>query len=88
MNENEVIAKLKELFSDIFDIPKDEIQDDLSSDTIEKWDSFQHLLLISSIEETFNISLTADEVTEMVTFEKAKDFVIKNLSNRKGIEIY
>jgi len=88
MNENEVTAKLKELFSDIFDIPQDKIQDDLSPDTIEKWDSFQHLLLISSIEETFNISLTADEVTEMVTFEKAKDFVIKNLSNRKGIEIY
>lgn len=82
MNDNEVIEKLKGLFSDIFDIPKDEIKDDLSPDNTEKWDSFQHLLLISSIEETFNISLTTDEVTEMVSFEKAKDFVLKNLFER------
>ncbi|MEO0128303.1 MAG: acyl carrier protein [candidate division WOR-3 bacterium] len=82
MNDNEVTEKLKELFSDIFDIPKDEIKDDLSPDNTEKWDSFQHLLLISSIEETFNIYLSADDVTEMVSFEKVRNFVLRNLFER------
>jgi len=82
MSESEVTAKLKKLFSDMFDVPEDEISDDSSPDTIEKWDSFQYVMFISATEETFNISFTADEIAEIITFGSVKDLTIKYATNR------
>jgi acyl carrier protein len=79
MKNNDIIAKLKTLFADIFEISEDEINDKSSPETIEKWDSFQHLQLILALEEAFQISLTADEVTEIQSFEYIKNLLIERL---------
>lgn len=36
-------------------------------DEIDRWDSLQHIALVRTIEETFGISLTMDEMMEMRT---------------------
>ena len=55
MSHDEITGELKRLFADIFDISEDEIRDESSQDTIQKWDSFQHLQLIIALEEAFGI---------------------------------
>ena len=77
MDRNEIDSSLKTLFADIFSISEDEIFDESSPDTIESWNSFQHLQLILAIEESFGVSLTADEVTEIQTFANVRDLLMQ-----------
>jgi acyl carrier protein len=61
--------KIKQIMSAIFDVPVDEITDSSSPDTIEKWDSLNHLNLVSSLEEEFDVRFSDEEITEMLNFQ-------------------
>lgn len=78
MDRNEITERLKGVFADTLNVSEDEIEDESSPDTVESWDSFHHLQLIIAIEEAFAVSLTADEVTEMLTFGDAKVLLIEH----------
>ena len=57
--------KLGGILSSILDIEESVIDDTSSPETIEAWDSLQHLNLILAIEAAFNVSLTPEEMTQM-----------------------
>jgi acyl carrier protein len=57
--------KLKELMADLFKMKKEEISDSLTMKDTDVWDSLKHMELIVSIEETFNVQLSADEIVAM-----------------------
>jgi len=61
-------TKIKQIMSAIFEIPADEIQESSSPDTIEKWDSLQHINLVSSLEEEFDLRFSDEEIMEMMNF--------------------
>lgn len=73
--------KLKEIFFDIFDISKKEINEQNSIDNIENWDSLSHIRLIVAIEKVFNIKINDEEIIQMNSYTK----IIKILKN-KGIK--
>ena len=75
------MSDLKKLLSDIFEIKEDEIADEISMKTIENWDSLKHMELIVSIEEKFNIRLTAYEIISMIDYKG-----IKNVLKNRGVE--
>lgn len=60
--------KLKKIFSDVFDIQMDVVNDESSMKNISEWDSLNHMVLISSIEEHFNVLFEAEEIVGMVSF--------------------
>ena len=57
--------KIKEVFSNIFGTPLNEINGQSSPDTIENWDSINHLKLITALEEEFDVEFTDEEILEM-----------------------
>lgn len=61
--------KLFKIISQIMDIPVEHINEDSSPDTVEKWDSLQHMNLILALEEEFDIQFSDDEVVEMLSVE-------------------
>ncbi len=61
------MSALTTLMSDILALPADEIVDDLSMIDSGGWDSLQHMEIVTSIEETFRIDLTADEIVDMTS---------------------
>jgi acyl carrier protein len=61
--------RLKNIMSNLFDIPVDDINDNISPENCDQWDSLQHMNLIFAIEEEFCVSLTDDDVL------KIKDFI-------------
>ena len=71
MNEE----KLKEIIADTFDIDEDEITNELTSDSVERWDSLNHLRLVTALEDEFEIKLTMEEVNTMVDYPKIVEFV-------------
>ena len=46
-------------------------------DVYSNWDSINHLNLISSIEEEFEIRLDIDEINKIVDYESALNIIIK-----------
>ena len=57
--------KIKEVFSNIFWTPLNEINGQSSPDTIENWDSINHMKLIIALEEEFDVEFTDEEILEM-----------------------
>ena len=58
-------AKIKEVISNIFGTPLNEINGQSSPDTIENWDSINHMKLITALEEEFDVEFTDEEILEM-----------------------
>jgi acyl carrier protein len=51
--------------SDVFGVPKDQIDPASSPQTIETWDSMQHLNLVLALEERFGLQLSPEEIEQM-----------------------
>ena len=65
MERSEILKKLNEIFVDVMDLDDDfELNEDMSADDIEEWDSLSHIQLMKAIEETFGIKFTANEVLD------------------------
>ena len=64
MDKREIIMKMENIFSEIFD--KDDIclTDESSSDSIEGWDSLAHIQIVNSIQKVFGIKINAREMME------------------------
>lgn len=54
--------KLYLLLSNVLELELEEINEDTSPENTESWDSFNALVLVTELEETFNVSFTMDEV--------------------------
>jgi acyl carrier protein len=74
--------KLITLLADILKISIEDTSDDLAMKEVETWDSLKHMELIVSIEKTFDIELTFDEIVAMQTVKGIKQVLIN-----RGIEV-
>ena len=79
MNENQ-IEKLTGIFRVLFNNPALELKDDLVADDVPGWDSFNHINLIVTIEEEFNIKFNNDEIAELQNVGDLKNCLVKKLS--------
>ncbi len=57
--------QVRNIASDIFGIPVEKITAESSPETIENWDSMQHLNLVLAIEEKFGVQLDPDDIEQM-----------------------
>ena len=57
--------RVQSVASDIFGIPVDRITAESSPETIENWDSMQHLNLVLAIEEKFGVQLDPEDIEQM-----------------------
>ncbi|MBR0141833.1 MAG: acyl carrier protein [Ruminococcus sp.] len=65
MNKNEVIARLNEVFRDVFDDDSIVVNDSTTSADIDDWDSIEHINLIGAVEEEFGMRFKMKEVSGM-----------------------
>jgi acyl carrier protein len=57
--------QVRGIASDIFGVPTDRITAESSPETIENWDSMQHLNLVLAIEEKFGVQLEPEDIEQM-----------------------
>ena len=55
--------KVYKIISETLGISAGSIDDEISPEDIESWDSFNALMLVSELEEKFSLSFTIEEVT-------------------------
>lgn len=66
----------KKAFQDTFDISEEQT-DGLKYQAIEAWDSVGHMGLVAAIEDGFNITLEADDIVDLSSFEKGIEILSK-----------
>ena len=59
------LQQVRSIASDIFGVPADKITAESSPETIENWDSMQHLNLVLAIEEKFGVQLDPEDIERM-----------------------
>ncbi len=74
-------TKLKQVLADVFGVDVPSINDESSVETVEKWDSLNHLNLVLALEEQFDVSLSEEQVVEMLNYP-----LVKVVLEEHGIE--
>ena len=64
--------KLYNILSRVFSIPIEQISDDSGPENIERWDSFNALVLIDELESEFSIQFTIAEITDVLNVSDIK----------------
>jgi len=77
--DEELRSEITEIFRDVFEY-EGKLSRDTSPEDVARWDSLQHIALVRGIEETFQISLSMDEMMEMTTAG-----AIERLLRRHGV---
>jgi acyl carrier protein len=65
--EGSIADQVSAVVSDLFSIPREEITPASSPETIEAWDSLQHLNLVMELEMTLGVKFTPKEIETMTS---------------------
>jgi acyl carrier protein len=77
MSKEKNEKKFVESFTDALNIKGKEVIDSLKYQGIPEWDSISHMVLITNLEEKFDISIETDDVIDMSSVGKAKKILKK-----------
>lgn len=74
--------KLKKVMAQTFNMPVEKITESASPDTIESWDSLNHINLIMAIEQAFGLTFDAKEIIEMLNYKLILLTIKQKLRNK------
>lgn len=72
------LIKLNQLIAEVLDLKIEEINDDVSPENTDSWDSFNALVMVTELEETFNVSFTMDEIYEVKKVSDIKEILTQH----------
>jgi acyl carrier protein len=76
--------RIRQLFATILQVDPERVRDDSDPATLERWDSMQHLILVSGFEEEFSVDVDPEEAVAMyANFAAFKKVVMQKLELRK-----
>ncbi len=81
MTREEIFNGVQEIFRDIFDEDDLVIEDSTNSDTIEDWDSLNHINLVSAIEKEFKIRFALGELQELKDVGAMIDLMLTKINS-------
>ena len=58
-------AQVRQIISDVLSVPVSGLLDEASPQTIENWDSVQHLNIVLALEEGLNVQLDPEDIEAM-----------------------
>jgi acyl carrier protein len=61
----EIETKLQEVFRDVFQDETLAVLPEMTAGDVDKWDSITHLIMISKVEEVFNVSFRLKELIKL-----------------------
>jgi len=73
--------KVNKIASIVFGIPLDQINDEISPEKNDEWDSLQHMSLVSEIEKEFKITFSVDEAVSIKDLKSIKEMINQKLEN-------
>lgn len=65
MDKNVIIEKLSAIFHEVFNDNNIVLQDEMTANDVENWDSLTHMLMITKVEEVFGIKFKLKELNKL-----------------------
>lgn len=60
--------KIKQILAEVFEIDVNAINENSDSSNIENWDSLNHMNLIVTLEEEFEVEIDEDEISNLMSY--------------------
>ena len=57
--------RIERIFCNLFGVPREACGDELSPHDVETWNSVQHLTLMMSLEEEFDVQFSPEDIVEL-----------------------
>ena len=64
-----IFNRVQQVVADLFSIPAAKIIPGTSSETIESWDSLQHLNLVLALEQEFGLQFAPEEIEKLTSVQ-------------------
>jgi acyl carrier protein len=77
-----IAQKVTQVLYNLFSAPSGSLTLESSPDTVEGWDSLQHLNLIVALEEEFGISFTETQMVEMLSVGLIVEILAETLASQ------
>ena len=78
---DELEQRIRIVLADVFDLAPGEVGAQTSTDTVEAWDSLQHLSLVLALEEEFGLHFDDEETVSLVSFPLITTIVAERLED-------
>ena len=72
--------RIKKVMASVFKIDQGKIMDNINPDTVENWDSLNHINLVLALEKEFGIKIVGEEVIGMISL----DNILKVVEEKTG----
>lgn len=69
------IEKYRNAFMDALELEEDEVSDDLALGETSEWDSLGHMILISTMEDAFDVSLDSELMTDFDSYQSGLELL-------------
>jgi acyl carrier protein len=76
-----IFEQVQAIASDLFGVPADQITRESSPESVEAWDSTQHLNFVLALEEKFNVQFSPEEMEQMRNIGSTVRLVENKLQN-------
>lgn len=65
MEKQEIVEKITGIFREVFSDNNIVINDEMTANDVENWDSLTHMLMITKVEETFGVKFKLKELNKL-----------------------
>ena len=70
-----IFKRVQQIMADVFSIPIAQIDLESSADTIETWDSLQHLTFVLAVEQEFGVQFTPEEIEKLISARRVVEIL-------------
>lgn len=77
MIDESLLPRIKGVLADVFNVKPEHLELNSSPDTVETWDSINHLNMVIALEQEFGIQLAAEEIEQAFSVEAINDLIGK-----------
>lgn len=74
-SNDDMQTRIKVIAADIFDVDANRIDVTMGPDDLDRWDSMNHLRLITEIEGSFSVHLSMQQIQQVKTLQDLARFV-------------
>lgn len=78
---DDIAERVRGVLVDVFDLDPATVGPGTSVDTVKAWDSLQHLTVVLSLEEEFDIGFDEEETVSIVSF----DLIVMTVREKLGL---
>ena len=80
MEKEEIKEQLTLIFREVFTDETIVLQDEMTANDVERWDSMTHMIMISKVEESFGVSFKLRELNKLKQVSNLIDVLYSKLN--------